>query len=255
MTAPHPYRRYVAIGDSMTEGLGDPDPAGGHRGWADRLAEVLAGQEPSLAYANLAVRGRTTAQIRAEQLGPALELQPDLVTVMAGMNDLVRSGFDAASVVADIEEMFARLTESGARVATVTFPDLGKVSPLARRVLPASSTSTPACAPPRNGTASSSWTSSRTRSPPIRGCGPTTGSTRARWATRGSLPAWPTHSACRATATGPSRCRPGLPSPPCGPSASRCAGPWTFSGRGCGDGCADGRRATAARRRGRSQVR
>ncbi|MFM9696004.1 SGNH/GDSL hydrolase family protein [Streptomyces europaeiscabiei] len=136
MTAPHPYRRYVAIGDSMTEGLGDPDPAGGHRGWADRLAEVLAGQEPSLAYANLAVRGRTTAQIRAEQLGPALELQPDLVTVMAGMNDLVRSGFDAASVVADIEEMFARLTESGARVATVTFPDLGKVSPLARRVLP-----------------------------------------------------------------------------------------------------------------------
>ncbi|WUD54128.1 SGNH/GDSL hydrolase family protein [Streptomyces europaeiscabiei] len=136
MTAPPPYRRYVAIGDSMTEGLGDPDPAGGHRGWADRLAEALAGQEPSLAYANLAVRGRTAAQIRAEQLRPALELRPDLVTVMAGMNDLVRSGFDAASVIADIDEMFARLTESGARVATVTFPDLGKVSPLARRVLP-----------------------------------------------------------------------------------------------------------------------
>jgi lysophospholipase L1-like esterase len=136
MTSPHPYTRYVAIGDSLTEGLGDPDPAGGHRGWADRLAEVLAGHQPSLAYANLAVRGKTAAQIRAEQLAPALELKPDLVTVMAGMNDLVRSGFDAASVVADIEEMFARLTASGARVATVTFPDLGKVSPLARRVLP-----------------------------------------------------------------------------------------------------------------------
>ncbi|MFE7835883.1 SGNH/GDSL hydrolase family protein [Streptomyces sp. NPDC057474] len=136
MTAPHPYRRYVAIGDSMTEGLGDPDPAGGHRGWADRLAEVLAGHQPSLTYANLAVRGRTAALIRAEQLGPALELEPDLVTVMAGMNDLVRSGFDAGAVVADIEEMFARLTASGAQVATVTFPDLGKVSPLARRVLP-----------------------------------------------------------------------------------------------------------------------
>ncbi|MFE7767268.1 SGNH/GDSL hydrolase family protein [Streptomyces sp. NPDC057438] len=136
MTAPHPYLRYVAIGDSMTEGLGDPDPAGGHRGWADRLAGILAGGQPALTYANLAVRGRTAGRIRAEQLGAALELEPDLVTVMAGMNDLVRSGFDAASVSADIEEMFARLTASGARVATVNFPDLGKVSPLARRVLP-----------------------------------------------------------------------------------------------------------------------
>ncbi|MDW8804943.1 SGNH/GDSL hydrolase family protein [Streptomyces scabiei] len=136
MTAPHPYLRYVAIGDSMTEGLGDPGPAGGHRGWADRLAETLAERQPDLTYANLAVRGRTAGQVRAEQLGAALELKPDLVTVMAGMNDLVRSGFDAASVAADIEEMFARLRASGARVATVNFPDLGKVSPLARRVLP-----------------------------------------------------------------------------------------------------------------------
>lgn len=47
MTAPHPYLRYVAIGDSMTEGLGDPDPAGGHRGWADRLAEALAERRPA----------------------------------------------------------------------------------------------------------------------------------------------------------------------------------------------------------------
>ncbi|GAQ59768.1 SGNH/GDSL hydrolase family protein [Streptomyces scabiei] len=136
MTAPHPYLRYVAIGDSMTEGLGDPGPAGGHRGWADRLAETLAERQPDLTYANLAVRGRTAGQVRAGQLGAALELKPDLVTVVAGMNDLVRSGFDAASVAADIEEMFARLGASGARVATVNFPDLGKVSPLARRMLP-----------------------------------------------------------------------------------------------------------------------
>ncbi|GAA3780704.1 SGNH/GDSL hydrolase family protein [Streptomyces phyllanthi] len=136
MTAPHPYTRYIAIGDSLSEGLGDPSPAGGHRGWADRLAEILAGHQPGLTYANLAVRGKTAAQIRAEQLGPAIELEPDLVTVTAGMNDLVRSGFDAASVVAEVEEMFVRLTASGARVAIMTFPDLGKVSPLARRVLP-----------------------------------------------------------------------------------------------------------------------
>ncbi|MFJ2772891.1 SGNH/GDSL hydrolase family protein [Streptomyces sp. NPDC087300] len=132
----YPFARYVAIGDSQTEGLGDGDEQHGYRGWADRFAEILAAGNPDLTYANLAVRGRRTAGIKAEQLGPALALKPDLVTVMAGMNDLVRPGFDAARVAADIEEMFTELTAAGARVATVTFPDIGRVSPLARRALP-----------------------------------------------------------------------------------------------------------------------
>ncbi|MGV9881936.1 SGNH/GDSL hydrolase family protein [Streptomyces sp. NPDC003006] len=132
----HPYARYVAIGDSQTEGIGDGDEAHGYRGWADRLAEILATENPDLTYANLAVRGRPTSRIRAEQLGPALALKPDLVTVMTGMNDLVRPGFDAARVAADIEEMFTALTAAGAHVATVTFPDLGRISPLASRLLP-----------------------------------------------------------------------------------------------------------------------
>ncbi|MER6423732.1 SGNH/GDSL hydrolase family protein [Streptomyces sp. NPDC001137] len=136
MTVSHSYLRYVAIGDSLTEGIGDPGPAGGHRGWADRFAEILAQQQPGLTYANLAVRGKTSAQIRADQLGPALALHPDLVTVTAGMNDVVRPRYDPEAVAANIEETFARLTASGARVATMTFPDLGKVSPVARRVRP-----------------------------------------------------------------------------------------------------------------------
>lgn len=54
---------YVAIGDSFTEGLGDPREDGTLRGWADRLAEGLAQSwnltEPSehFRYANLAIRG------------------------------------------------------------------------------------------------------------------------------------------------------------------------------------------------------
>ena len=132
----HPYTRYVAIGDSQTEGIGDGDEATGYRGWADRLAELLAEAQPDLTYANLAVRGKLTAQIKAEQLAPALTLKPDLVTVVAGMNDLLRPGFDADQVMADIEEMFARLTEAGAQVATVTYPNMGELSPLTRRALP-----------------------------------------------------------------------------------------------------------------------
>ncbi|MFF0773582.1 SGNH/GDSL hydrolase family protein [Nonomuraea wenchangensis] len=130
------YARYVALGDSQTEGLGDGDDLRGHRGWADRLAEVLAGANPELRYANLAVRGRLAGQIRDEQLPAALALRPDLATVMAGMNDLIRPGFDAARVAEALEEMFAALTSSGARVVSVTFPDIGAIMPLARPLLP-----------------------------------------------------------------------------------------------------------------------
>ncbi len=40
------YLRYVAVGDSQTEGLLDGDEHTGYRGWADRLAELLAVHHP-----------------------------------------------------------------------------------------------------------------------------------------------------------------------------------------------------------------
>jgi lysophospholipase L1-like esterase len=126
------YLRYVALGDSQTEGLGDGDDLTGLRGWADRLAEQLAACSPGLQYANLAVRGRLAAQVHAEQLGPALALRPDLATVVAGVNDLLRPRFDADEVGGHLEAMFAALTAQGARVATVTFPDLARITPLAK---------------------------------------------------------------------------------------------------------------------------
>jgi lysophospholipase L1-like esterase len=130
------YTRYVALGDSQTEGLNDGDDISGYRGWADRLAEQLAAAEPGLRYANLAVRGRLAAEIHDQQLAPALALRPDLVTVLAGMNDLVRTHFDAAAVAGHLEAMFAALTASGAHVATVLFPDIGKIMPVARSLRP-----------------------------------------------------------------------------------------------------------------------
>jgi lysophospholipase L1-like esterase len=130
------YLRYVALGDSQTEGLGDGDDRTGLRGWADRLAEQLAGHSPGLRYANLAVRGRLAGQVRAEQLGAALALRPDLATVVAGVNDLLRPRFDADEVGGQLEAMFAELTAAGARVATVTFPDIARLAPLARPLSP-----------------------------------------------------------------------------------------------------------------------
>src|SRR3954447_8736645 len=124
------YKRYVALGDSQTEGLGDGDDTVGLRGFADRLAEHLAAVNPGLRYANLAVRGRTAGQVRTEQLGPALDLRPDLATVVAGVNDLLRPRVDVAEVAGQLEEMFAALTAAGAQVATLTIPDVGKIAPL-----------------------------------------------------------------------------------------------------------------------------
>ncbi|MGW0765822.1 SGNH/GDSL hydrolase family protein [Streptomyces sp. NPDC002676] len=128
------YSRYVALGDSQTEGVGDGDDVTGLRGWADRLAEQLARHDPGLRYANLAVRGRLAGQVRAEQLERALALKPDLATVVAGVNDLLRPRFDADEVAGHLEAMFCALTAQGARVATLTFPDVARITPLARPV-------------------------------------------------------------------------------------------------------------------------
>lgn len=82
------------------------------------------------------MRGRLAAQVRAEQLGPALALRPDLATVMAGMNDLIRPGFNASEVTGHLEEIFTTLTAAGTHVVTVTFPDITKIAPLARPLRP-----------------------------------------------------------------------------------------------------------------------
>ena len=121
-TGPHPWRRYVAIGDSFTEGIGDPEPAspGGHRGWADRVAEVLADQVEDFAYANLAVRGRLIGQIVAEQVEPALALKPDLVTFSAGGNDVIRPGSDPDAVAELFEDAVACLSRDGATLVVFT---------------------------------------------------------------------------------------------------------------------------------------
>ena len=82
---PAAFSRYVALGDSFTEGCGDPSPGrpNGLRGWADRVAEVLAQSDPEMRYANLAVRGRTMDEILAEQIQTAVMLEPDIVTIYA----------------------------------------------------------------------------------------------------------------------------------------------------------------------------
>lgn len=124
---PHPWRRFVAVGDSFTEGIGDPEPSapGGQRGWADRVAEVLASQVDDFAYANLAVRGKLIGQISDEQIEPAVALNPDLVSICAGGNDVIRPGTDPDEIATMLDDAVTRLSRTGAAVVLFTGIDTG----------------------------------------------------------------------------------------------------------------------------------
>jgi lysophospholipase L1-like esterase len=128
------FHRYVAIGDSFTEGVGDADPArpNGVRGWADRVAEVLATTADDFGYANLAVRGRTMRPILAQQLEPAIAMAPDLVTVYAGGNDLIRPRCDVDALAELYDDAVARLGATGATVGLFTAFDPGGGGPFTR---------------------------------------------------------------------------------------------------------------------------
>ncbi len=116
-----PWSRFVALGDSVTEGVGDP--LGGRlRGWAGRLADALKQLNPDLEYWNLARRGLTTRQIHDSQVEPALALEPDLISVVAGMNDVLAPAFDAETYRRELAAILDSLAPSGATLLIGTLP-------------------------------------------------------------------------------------------------------------------------------------
>lgn len=117
---------YVALGDSFTEGVGDPDPRmpNGVRGWADRVVEKLARAEPGWQYANLAVRSKRLRHIVDEQLDTALALHPSLITLYAGGNDVMDAGTDIPGLLAEYERLVAALAATGATLLLFTGYDV-----------------------------------------------------------------------------------------------------------------------------------
>jgi lysophospholipase L1-like esterase len=126
------YTRYVALGDSQTEGLWDGDDSDGIVGFADRLAAMLDELSPGLQYANLAIRGRRIRDVLVDQLPLALTMRPDLVSVCVGMNDITRPGLLFDRALADLDLLYERLAQSGATVVTTTFPDIARIVPIGK---------------------------------------------------------------------------------------------------------------------------
>jgi lysophospholipase L1-like esterase len=129
----------VAMGDSITVGMGDPAPqGGGWRGFAALLAETLP--EPELH--NLAFLGAQAADVERVQLPAALDLKPDVVSIVVGINDTLRGDFNPERSGAALGRTVAALRESGAQVLTMTLPNPGQMfglpkalaRPLARRM-------------------------------------------------------------------------------------------------------------------------
>lgn len=144
--------RYVALGDSITLGVGDPiRRAGGRviwRGWAALLAESLEPAEPASAsdpgqyWHNFAANGARVADVERHQLPRALALRPELASVVVGVNDTLRSGFSADQVAVSLAHTVGALRAAGAQVLTMRLPDPGRMfglpgalaRPLARRM-------------------------------------------------------------------------------------------------------------------------
>ncbi|WP_371672830.1 SGNH/GDSL hydrolase family protein [Streptomyces sp. NBC_00289] len=136
--------RFVALGDSLTEGVGDP-VGDGWRGWAALLADGLtatAGEsERAVVFTNLAVSGSQTRDVLDRQLPAALALRPDVVSVVIGVNDTLRCTFDIRAVAARLDTVYAACTGLGAVLLTACLPDPGAAlglpgalaHPLARR--------------------------------------------------------------------------------------------------------------------------
>jgi lysophospholipase L1-like esterase len=129
---------YVALGDSISVGVGDPLPGGGWRGWPALLATGL----PDPEMHNLAVLGAQTADIERDQLPAALGFRPDVASVVCGLNDTLRGGFDPARTGEAVGRVVRALKEHGAVVLTMRMPDPGAMlgipqglaRPLARRM-------------------------------------------------------------------------------------------------------------------------
>lgn len=117
------FTRLITCGDSFTEGMTDEIVDGYYRGWADRVADVMATQVPNFTYANLAIRGKLVHQVVSEQVPRALEFVTGADTLFAfhaGANDVLRPRYRAELVLPLYTQTVRKIAASGATVLLFT---------------------------------------------------------------------------------------------------------------------------------------
>lgn len=119
-----PSLRYVALGDSYTIGTATRSEA---ERWPNQLVERLGGAEAPgglVLVANLGVNGFTSRDVIDVQLPRLDSLRADIVSVLVGVNDVVR-GVPALTYAANVNLILDSLVgRLGAeRLFVVTTPD------------------------------------------------------------------------------------------------------------------------------------
>lgn len=120
-TIDRPGRRWIVLGDSMSQGIG---ASVYDAGWVGQLAQRLASDGYDLQILNLSATGACVADVLHQQLPALHELgvrKDDIVTVMVGSNDL----FGGRGSRADLPHAYAQLVDRvpiGCLVATLPQP-------------------------------------------------------------------------------------------------------------------------------------
>jgi lysophospholipase L1-like esterase len=126
----HPWKNYVAIGDSFTEGIGDPVDGFQSIGSMERLSQILKRSNPNLKFTNLANRGLMITEIRQSQLVRALSLKPDFITIVAGANDILKGRFEAQNFENELRSLYESTVKTVAMVSSGNVPDFPLIKTL-----------------------------------------------------------------------------------------------------------------------------
>ena len=127
--------RFVAIGDSFTEGVGDERPDGSVRGWADLTAQGWADSRgESIQYANLAIRGKLIWPIVAQQLEPALALKPTHLSFNGGGNDMLRPRTSVGHIADAFSQVLRRCDEEGVTLILLSGANPSAQLPMSRLI-------------------------------------------------------------------------------------------------------------------------
>ncbi len=122
----HPWKKVVALGDSFTEGVGEPVDGVELRSSTDHMATAMRHSRPDLSYTNLAKRGLVVSEVREQQLGAALALEPDFVSVIAGANDALKGQWQAGRYEYEMRTMLEAFRGVGSTVFMASWPNWTK---------------------------------------------------------------------------------------------------------------------------------
>jgi len=116
------WQNYIAMGDSVTAGVGDPVAGIEMRGWTDWLADSMKALLPDFTYINLGRAGSTTGNVLREQLPLILERMPDLVSVTTGANDARFPTWSIETFSRDFNTLLQPVADQGTIILTMTYP-------------------------------------------------------------------------------------------------------------------------------------